>query len=217
MCVCVSTFAESYGQSEALKAMVNYEIPTSSQLTRYLYVFARFSIAANAGATLRSDGERRAMDASTFARITQVFRQSHGYATIADVSLFVLGTPFFPHSYHCHLHRNLESHLIQQFMIRALQEAEDDEILDVILDIIKRDADVWTAMDLWPRLGDKLLDRHHVLERKGKQHPRLTQLLRALAQKKRLTPDDEDEVKQLQTSVDKVSHNHLAFVCLCSY
>ncbi|OXL06191.1 hypothetical protein C348_05673 [Cryptococcus neoformans Gb118] len=164
---------KSYGQSEALKAMVNYEIPTSSQLTRYLYVFARFSIAANAGATLRSDGERRAMDASTFARITQVFRQSHGYATIAD------------------------------FMIRALQEAEDDEILDVILDIIKRDADVWTAMDLWPRLGDKLLDRHHVLERKGKQHPRLTQLLRVLAQKKRLTPDDEDEVKQLQTSVDK--------------
>lgn len=75
--------------------MVNYEIPTSSQLTRYLYVFARFSIAANAGATLRSDGERRAMDASTFARITQVFRQSHGYATIADVSLFALGTPFF--------------------------------------------------------------------------------------------------------------------------
>lgn len=90
-------------------------------------------------------------------------------------------------------------------MIRALQEAEDDEILDVILDIIKRDADVWTAMDLWPRLGDKLLDRHHVLERKGKEHPRLMQLLRVLAQKKRLTPDDEDEVEQLQTSVDKVS------------
>lgn len=164
---------ESYGQSEALKTMVNYEIPASSQLTRYLYVFARFSIAANAGATLRSDGERRAMDASTFARITQVFRQSHGYATIAD------------------------------FMVRALQEAEDDEILDVILDIIKRDADVWTAMDLWPRLGDKLLDRHHALERKGKEHPRLVQLLKVLAQKKRLMPDDEDEVKQLQTSVDK--------------
>lgn len=90
-------------------------------------------------------------------------------------------------------------------MIRALQEAEDDEILDVILDIIKRDADVWTAMDLWPRLGDKLLDRHHVLERKGKEHLRLMQLLRVLAQKKRLTPDDEDEVEQLQTSIDKVS------------
>nr|KIR49643.1 hypothetical protein I312_00731 [Cryptococcus bacillisporus CA1280] len=164
---------KSYGQSEALKTMVHYEIPTSSQLTRYLYVYARFSIAANAGAMLKSDGERPAMDASTFARVTQVFRQSHGYATIAD------------------------------FMIRALQEAEDDEILDVILDIIKRDADVWTAMDLWPRLGDKLLDRHHVLERKGKEHPRLMQLLRVLAQKKRLTPDDEDEVEQLQTSVDK--------------
>lgn len=90
-------------------------------------------------------------------------------------------------------------------MVRALQEAEDDEILDVILDIIKRDADVWTAMDLWPRLGDKLLDRRHALERKGKEHPRLVQLLKVLAQKKRLMPDDEDEVKQLQTSVDKVS------------
>lgn len=77
----------SYGQSEALKSMVHYEIPTSSQLTRYLYVYARFSIAANAGAMLKSDGERPAMDASTFARVTQVFRQSHGYATIADVSL----------------------------------------------------------------------------------------------------------------------------------
>ncbi|WVO18867.1 uncharacterized protein IAS62_000139 [Cryptococcus decagattii] len=164
---------KSYGQSETLKTMVHYEIPTSSQLTRYLYVCARFSIAANAGAMLKSDGERPAMDASTFARVTQVFRQSHGYATIAD------------------------------FMIRALQEAEDDEILDVILDIIKRDADVWTAMDLWPRLGDKLLDRHHVLERKGKEHPRLMQLLRVLAQKKRLNPDDEDEAEQLQTSVDK--------------
>lgn len=72
--------------------MVHYEIPTSSQLTRYLYVYARFSIAANAGAMLKSDGERPAMDASTFARVTQVFRQSHGYATIADVSLLLLAT-----------------------------------------------------------------------------------------------------------------------------
>lgn len=179
--------------------MVNYEIPASSQLTRYLYVFARFSIAANAGATLRSDGERRAMDASTFARITQVFRQSHGYATIADVSSFLPPPPPFSSPLVS------SPNLVSQFMVRALQEAEDDEILDVILDIIKRDADVWTAMDLWPRLGDKLLDRHHALERKGKEHPRLVQLLKVLAQKKRLMPDDEDEVKQLQTSVDKVS------------
>lgn len=87
--------------------MVHYEIPTSSQLTRYLYVCARFSIAANAGAMLKSDGERPAMDASTFARVTQVFRQSHGYATIADVSL-CFGHP--PPTFLCHVAYQSYSH-----------------------------------------------------------------------------------------------------------
>ncbi|ODO08687.1 hypothetical protein L198_00420 [Cryptococcus wingfieldii CBS 7118] len=160
----------SYGQSDQLKAQVDYHLPSSTQMTRYLYVYSRFLTAHKAGGILKAHDGQPAMSASVFARVTQVFRQSRGYATIAD------------------------------FIIRALQEAEDPQILDVIIDIIHRDADVWTAMDFWPRLGDKLLDKYHMLEREGKDHERLVDLLRELAVKGKLNEEEEDEVKHLPSS-----------------
>ncbi|WVO16601.1 hypothetical protein L204_104280 [Cryptococcus depauperatus] len=168
---------ETYGRSEELRQIVDYHLPSTSQMTRYLYVFVRPSIAISANAIFSSQAGRSPMNASTFARITQVFRQCHGYATIAD------------------------------FMIRALLEAEDDDILDVVLDVIQRDADIWTSMDLWPRLGDKLLDRHHILESRGKEHVRLVKLLRNLVQKNRLMPDDQEEVKHLSLNIVRSPHS----------
>ncbi|WWD21578.1 hypothetical protein CI109_106064 [Kwoniella shandongensis] len=140
-----------------LRDSVDYQMPSTSQMTRYLYVRARFWIAPAATARLKRQGRTPAMDSSTFAR----------------------------------------------FLLRALQDSEDDGILDIIIDILRRDADVWTAMDMWSRFGDKLLDRYHSIEKKGEEHPRLLLLLKTLAQKGRLTPDEEDEVKHLPSNTAK--------------
>ncbi|WVQ75963.1 hypothetical protein IAR50_005599 [Cryptococcus sp. DSM 104548] len=162
-----------YEHSDELKAHIDYRLPSSSRMTRYLYVYSRFLTAHRAGAILRAHDGQPAMSASVFSRVTQVFRESRGYATIAD------------------------------FIIRALREAEDPQILDVIIDIVHRDADVWTAMDFWPRLGDKLLDKYHMLEKEGKDHKRLVDLLRELAWKGRLNEEEEDEVKHLPVNISQ--------------
>ncbi|KAK8847487.1 hypothetical protein IAR55_005345 [Kwoniella newhampshirensis] len=145
---------------------IDYRLSSTSQMTRYLYVKARFWVAPAATARLKRRGSIPPMDASTFSRVTQVFRMSRGHATIAD-------------------------------------DSDDEDILDIIIDIIRRDADVWTAMDMWLRFGDKLLDRYHSIEKKGREHPRLLELLRILAQKGRLHADEEDEIKHLPTKIAK--------------
>nr|XP_019005040.1 uncharacterized protein I203_01884 [Kwoniella mangroviensis CBS 8507]OCF68501.1 hypothetical protein I203_01884 [Kwoniella mangroviensis CBS 8507] len=167
-----------YKNSAVLRDVIDYQIPCSTKMTRYLYVQARFWLAPEAGRYLRGDQQTPPMDASTFSRVMQVFRTCRGHATMAD------------------------------FIIRALQDSEDEEVLDVIIDIVRRDADVWTAMDGWSRLGDKLLDRYHTLQTQGKNHLRTLELLEYLVKKGRLTSDEEDEVKLIQSDLPKVG-NHL--------
>ncbi|WVQ83134.1 hypothetical protein IAT38_005272 [Cryptococcus sp. DSM 104549] len=164
---------QSFGRSEELKDRVDYKPQSAGQMTRYLYVVARFRTFTAAVMRLAPSDTEPAINATTFVRVTQVFRLCHGYATIAD------------------------------FVIRALQESEDDDILEVVLDIVQRDADVWTAMDFWPRLGDKLLDKHHALQKRGVDNLRLITILRTMASRGRLTPDDEDEVKHLPIGIVK--------------
>nr|XP_019047064.1 hypothetical protein I302_03671 [Kwoniella bestiolae CBS 10118]OCF25994.1 hypothetical protein I302_03671 [Kwoniella bestiolae CBS 10118] len=170
-----------YKNSAALRNVIDYQIPCSTKMSRYLYVQARFWLAPEAGRYLKGDSQTPPMDASTFARIMQVFRTCRGYATIAD------------------------------FIIRALQDSEDEEILDVIIDIVRRDADVWTAMDGWSRLGDKLLDRYHTLQTQGRHHLRTLQLLEYLVEKGRLTADEEDEVKHIRSEIPKDTPPKLEF------
>nr|XP_019008399.1 uncharacterized protein I206_06958 [Kwoniella pini CBS 10737]OCF47180.1 hypothetical protein I206_06958 [Kwoniella pini CBS 10737] len=162
-----------YRNSEALKNVIDHQIPCSSRMTRYLYVQARFWLAPAAGKRLKGDDLTPPMNASTFARVLQIFRTCRGHATIAD------------------------------FIIRAIQDSDDAQTLDVIIDTIHRDADVWTAMDGWSRLGDKLLDRYHVLQTRGKSHRRTLELLEYLVKKGRLSPDEEDEVKLIQEDLPK--------------
>ncbi|WVR04690.1 hypothetical protein IAU60_001701 [Kwoniella sp. DSM 27419] len=160
-----------YKRSTELRDVIDYQIPSSLKMSRYLYVQVRFWLAPDAGNRLRARNGQPAMDASTFARVLQVFRVCKGHATIAD------------------------------FIVRALQDSEDEEILHVILDTVKRDADVWTSMDGWSRLGDKLLDRYHAIQTRGGGHPRTLELLGHLADLGRLSPEEEDEVRHLQGEV----------------
>nr|XP_018265377.1 uncharacterized protein I303_01743 [Kwoniella dejecticola CBS 10117]OBR87535.1 hypothetical protein I303_01743 [Kwoniella dejecticola CBS 10117] len=167
---------EQYKNSEALRNVIDYQVPCSSRMSRYLYVQARFWLAPGAGQYLRGHNGISPMDASTFARVLQIFRTCRGHATIAD------------------------------FIIRAIQESEDEEILDVIVDTVHRDADMWTSMDGWSRLGDKLLDRYHSLQTQGKSHQRTLDLLDYLVKKGRLTADEEEEVKHIQEDLPKSTH-----------
>ncbi|WVQ98147.1 hypothetical protein IAU59_005269 [Kwoniella sp. CBS 9459] len=162
-----------YKRSSELREALDYQLPSSSNMSRYLYVQARFWLAPDAGSLLKAQGSTPPMDASTFARVLQVFRTCRGFATIAD------------------------------FIIRALQDSDDDAILDVILDTVTRDADVWTSMDGWSRLGDRLLDRYHALQTQGRDHPRTLDFLVMLADKGRLTADEQEEVRHLQEEMIK--------------
>lgn len=63
-----------------------------------------------------------------------------------------------------------------------------------IIDTVRRDADVWTAMDRWPRLIDALLKRNDMLEARGQHRSGLAKLLSELADRGRLTDKDEGEI-----------------------
>jgi mediator of RNA polymerase II transcription subunit 12 len=83
----------------------------------------------------------------------------------------------------------------EQFLITALTSNEDEEILDVVIDSIRRDADVWTANDKWPLLANALMDRLQSQDARGRHHAALAELLLELAKRGRIGEDDEDEVK----------------------
>ena len=80
-------------------------------------------------------------------------------------------------------------------MIKALEWNDDDEILDLVIDTIRRDADVWTANDKWALLTNALMDRNHAQDEKGRHHSGLAALLLELARRGRLSDDDEEEVR----------------------
>lgn len=82
---------------------------------------------------------------------------------------------------------------------------DDEEILNVIIDSIRRDADVWTANDKWLLLTNALMDRNQVQDARGKHHSGLANLLLELARRGRLPEEDEDEVKSSIKRHPKVS------------
>ena len=83
-----------------------------------------------------------------------------------------------------------------------MTRSEDEEILDLVIDTIRRDADVWTANDKWELLTNALMDRNQAQDVKGRHHAGLSNLLLELVSRGRLTEDDEDEIRQ---SIDKHS------------
>lgn len=75
--------------------------------------------------------------------------------------------------------------------------SEDEEILLIIIDTLRREADVWTAMDRWPTFVDALLERSAILEARGEYHKSLPALLLELARNGHLSPDEEKDVNSL--------------------
>lgn len=80
-------------------------------------------------------------------------------------------------------------------MIEGLRVSDDEEILLITIDTVRREADVWTAMDRWPSLVDALSERNAVLRRKGHHHKGLVNLLLELAADGYLMEDDEEELR----------------------
>ena len=140
-------------------------------MSRYLFLQARFWLYPQAASSLVVQGRRPAINASAFARVLHIFRLCQGYSTIAD------------------------------FLVKALQISRDTDILDVVMDTVRRDADVWTAMDRWEVLTDALMERNASQDAQGQHHPPLSALLVELGQRNRLSPDDLADVQaSIETS-----------------
>lgn len=105
------------------------------------------------------------MNPSTFARVMNICMQCRGYSTLAD------------------------------FLVRGITGTEDEEILLIILDSIKRDADVWTSIDRWNQITTALMERFRMLQRKNRFVPQLAAVLLMLAAHGRLPSAAEDEVR----------------------
>lgn len=130
------------------------------------------------------------MNASTFVRVLHIFHLCNGYSTTADVRLTGV-----------QVHREANA----QFLIKALVWSTDEEILDVVIDTIRRAADVWTANDKWQLLTNALMDRNQAQDRRGRHHSGLANLLLELAKRGRLSEDDEEEVRASIEQHPKVS------------
>lgn len=65
----------------------------------------------------------------------------------------------------------------------------------IILDAIKRHADVWTCIDRWNEITTALMERFRVMQRKGRFFPPLAAVLLMLAQHNRVPPNAEEEVR----------------------
>ncbi|ORX33960.1 hypothetical protein BD324DRAFT_186207 [Kockovaella imperatae] len=158
-----------YGASTQYKEAVYHHLRSTNKITRHLFLQARFWIYPLAVSSLVIQGRRPAIDASAFARILHVFRECNGYSTMAD------------------------------YLVKALQINRDIDILDCIIDTIRRDADVWTAMDRWELLTDALMERNAAQDTAGQHHAALASLLVELARRDRLSAEDLAEV---QSSID---------------
>lgn len=74
----------------------------------------------------------------------------------------------------------------------------------MIIDTVRREAVAWTAMDRWPRFIDALMERLQAMTNTGNGHMGLTSLLLDLAEKGRLSMDDEEDVRLLAAGSRKV-------------
>ena len=159
-----------YGRSLLYKEAVNHEIPSAERITRYLFLQARFWLYPLAIESLVIRGRRPALTASAFSRVLHVFRLCNGFSTIAD------------------------------YLVKALQTSQDEEVLDAIIDTVRRDADTWTAMDRWEPIIEALLERNAEQDARGRHYPRLTMLLLEMSKSGRL---QESDLAAVEASVEK--------------
>ncbi|KAL7420053.1 RNA polymerase II mediator complex subunit [Cryptotrichosporon argae] len=108
---------------------------------------------------------RGILDVSVFCRILDVYRQCRGYSSMADL------------------------------LVKVTKQSSDPQIILVVIDTVRREADVWTAMDRWRQLSQVLLARFRTIQVFGAHHHALSALLLELGQKKRLPAEDANEVR----------------------
>jgi hypothetical protein len=87
-----------------------------------------------------------------------------------------------------------------QFVVRALKDTQDDEILIMLLDTIRREADTWTALDAWTRIVDVLMNRFYNLQDNGIHHVLMSRLLKYLGSLGKL---DEDDIAEVDAANEK--------------
>ncbi|BEI81318.1 hypothetical protein CcaverHIS002_0204780 [Cutaneotrichosporon cavernicola] len=154
-----------YGKSAFIRESIDYAIPMAAGVTRFEFVHSRFWLYAAAVHHFKRQGSQPPMDGSTYARVMNVFMQCRGYSTLAD------------------------------FLVKGITATEDPEILLIILDSIKRDADVWTSIDRWNQITSALVARFRAMQRRGGFCAPLVAVLQMLVQHHRLVdPSAEAEV-----------------------
>ncbi len=75
----------------------------------------------------------------------------------------------------------------------------------MVIDTVRREAVAWTAMDRWAVFVDALMERHQAMESRSEHHTGLTNLLLELAEKGRLSREDEEDVRASTVNKRKVS------------
>ncbi|KLT44190.1 hypothetical protein CC85DRAFT_283709 [Cutaneotrichosporon oleaginosum] len=165
-----------YGKSAFIRESIDYQIPMAAGITRFEFVHSRFWLFAAAVHHFKRQGSQPPMDASTYARVMNVFMQCRGYSTLAD------------------------------FLVKGITGTEDPEILLIILDSIKRDADVWTSIDRWNQITAALVARFRAMQRRGEFCAPLVAVLQMLVQHHRLVdPHAEAEVLKARERHRRVS------------
>lgn len=162
-----------YGKSAQLRNGLHYDMSSSRSMTRHRFVHARFRVFPAAVQHLTRQGPVPPMDTSTFCRIVDVFRQGKGGSTTAD------------------------------FLLKALQLVQDKEVLAMTVNAVRRDADIWTAMDRWHQVIDTVMDRIQSLRERDQYNVELMGLLLDLAKQGRLPADDLAEVESIRKEHDE--------------
>ena len=157
-----------YGKSAQLRDAVHYDMSSSRSMTRHRFVHARFRVFPAAVQHLTRQGPVPPMDTSTFCRIVDVFRQGRGGSTTAD------------------------------FLLKALQLVQDKDVLAMTVNAVRRDADIWTAMDRWHQVIDTAMDRIQSLRERDQYNVDLMGLLLELAKQGRLPADDLAELESIR-------------------
>jgi hypothetical protein len=92
-----------------------------------------------------------------------------------------------------------------KFLLQAIKLSTDDEILLIIIDTVRREADAWTSSDRWPVFSDALVDRFNRLLKRGRHHAPLAALLLEIGQAGRLAMDDIEDIEDACRQNYKVS------------
>jgi mediator of RNA polymerase II transcription subunit 12 len=162
-------------RSASLRDSIDHQLTTPPFLNRYMFLQARFWLFTLCADHLRPQAKVPAMDASTFARLLQLFRQCYGLSTTADL------------------------------MLRAIKEAENTDVVLMAMDTVVREADCWTANDRWSRIVDVLMDRLLHSSPTEMLHRRIANLLSELDTQGRLTKTEKKELRGAKEQIEKVS------------